>query len=167
MRRKEREVTDKKEMIDILDECNTMHVAFSGVESPYVVPLSFGYSFDNDMLVLYFHCAKAGMKLDILKTDSKVSFACDTFLGYERTAHGITTRYKSVIGFGTCTVLKEKKEILQGMRFITDHCGFSDYPVEGCAELAHLTVCRINVSSMSGKRNLPCGLTTADLQAKK
>ena len=153
MRRKDREVKDRKEILEIIDECSTMHVAFGGDSSPYVVPLSFGYSDEGGALELYFHCAQAGMKLDCLKNSDRVCFECETFLGFEETAQGITTKYRSIIGFGSCSILKDEDGKVHAMRKILSHCGYPDYPVEECGALGHTTVCRITVDSVTGKRN--------------
>ena len=75
MRRKDREVTDIKGIEEILVKCKTCHVAMVDNGSPYVVPLSYGYKiFDNKMLELYFHSAKEGRKLDVLKRNNNVCF---------------------------------------------------------------------------------------------
>ena len=67
MRRKDREINDVKEIINILDMCKTASVAMLDGDVPYVVPLSYGYEIRDNILVLYFHCAKEGRKIDILK----------------------------------------------------------------------------------------------------
>ena len=75
MRRNDREVKDRKGIEEIILRCKTCHVAMVDDSSPYVVPLSFGYGFlDDDTLVLYFHSAFEGKKLDILKNNNKVCF---------------------------------------------------------------------------------------------
>lgn len=74
MRRKDREVTNLEEIKVILDECKTCHVAMVDDGMPYVVPLSYGYEIQDGMLTLYFHSAKEGRKMDILKKNNKVCF---------------------------------------------------------------------------------------------
>lgn len=74
MRRKDREVTDQKELAKILDSCKTCYLAMVDEGKPYLVPLSYGYEFIGDNLILYFHCAKEGRKLDILRTNPQICF---------------------------------------------------------------------------------------------
>jgi len=75
MRRKDREVTDIKDIEKILLQCKTCHVAMVDDGAPYVVPLSYGYRvLDKNVLELYFHSALEGKKLDILKRDNRVCF---------------------------------------------------------------------------------------------
>lgn len=74
MRRKDREITDIHVITGILDRCKTASVAMMDKDMPYVVPLSYGYEMKEDILVLYFHCAREGRKIDILKCDNRVCF---------------------------------------------------------------------------------------------
>lgn len=43
MRRKDREITDKNEIMDIIDRSKVIRIAFTGEEYPYVLPFNFGY----------------------------------------------------------------------------------------------------------------------------
>lgn len=74
MRRKDREIKDINAITGILDRCKTASVAMLDKDVPYVVPLNYGYEMLEDVLVLYFHCAKEGRKIDILKCDNRVCF---------------------------------------------------------------------------------------------
>ena len=74
MRRKDRKVEDKKTIISILDTCKTAIIAMIDQNTPYVLPLSYGYEQKDDSFILYFHCAKEGRKIEILKSNNKVSF---------------------------------------------------------------------------------------------
>ena len=73
MRRNDREVTDINEIKNILNLCKTCHLAMVDGNMPYVIPLSFGYVMDGDTLTLYFHSAKEGRKIDILKRNGRVN----------------------------------------------------------------------------------------------
>lgn len=54
-----------------------MRLAMVDNDRPYVVPLNYGYTYENGTLTLYFHCAAEGRKIDILKTNSDVCFEMD------------------------------------------------------------------------------------------
>ena len=90
----------------------------------------------------------------------------DVYLGVEKTAHGVTTRYESVIGTGECRFLSAPEEILHGLKLLTEHYCYFDYPLERCAGLKHLLVGRIALDEISGKRNLPGASTPADQAVK-
>ena len=167
MRRTEREITDKQEIFDVLRRCDTLRIAMQDEAAPYIVPVSFGLEIVDGQAVVYFHCAQAGRKLDLMRAHPRVCVEGDVYLGVERTAHGITTRYESVIGTGVCRFLSAPDDILHGLKLLTEHYGYFDYPLERCAGLAHLLVGRIALDEISGKRNLPGASTPADRAAKR
>ena len=158
MRRKDREVQTAAEIFDMLNRCDTVRIAMHGEKYPYVVPVSFGAEMVGGKVVIYFHCARKGMKLDLLKADPHVCVEGDRFIKVETTDHGITTRYESVIGFGECSVVSDPDEVIHGLKLLTEHYGYMDYSLESCRSLEVLYVGRIVLDEMTGKRNLPiCG----------
>ena len=44
MRRKDREITDKNEIRDIINRSKVIRIAFTGEEYPYVLPFTFIYT---------------------------------------------------------------------------------------------------------------------------
>ena len=155
MRRKDREVTDQKEIFDILNRCDTVRIAMQGEKYPYVVPVSFGAEMQDGKPVIYFHCARQGLKVDLLKENPAVCVEGDIFLKIEPTDHGITTRYESVIGFGESRFLTDPEEILHGLKVLTEHYGYYDYSLESCRSLQYVFVGKIVLDEITGKRNLP------------
>lgn len=54
MRRKDREITDKNEIRDIIGRSKVIRIAFTGEEYPYVLPFNFGYEEkDGRMYFIY------------------------------------------------------------------------------------------------------------------
>ena len=152
MRRKDREVNDLREIFGMLLRCDTVRIGMTG---SYIVPVSFGAEMTGDQIVIYFHCAREGQKVDLLKADDRVCAEADRFIRTELTDHGITARYESVIGRGTCRFLEDEKEIIRGLKTITDHYGYPDYDLSHCRALEHVYVGKIVLEEVSGKRNLP------------
>jgi nitroimidazol reductase NimA-like FMN-containing flavoprotein (pyridoxamine 5'-phosphate oxidase superfamily) len=70
IRRKEKSLEDKEEMIDILRKTKYVTIAMCQNNTPYLVTLSHGY--DPEKNVIYFHCAFEGKKIDILKSNNIV-----------------------------------------------------------------------------------------------
>lgn len=70
IRRKEKEIKDKNEIISILEQAKYITVAMSRDNEPYLVTLSHGY--DKNQNCIYFHCAKEGKKIDILNENNRV-----------------------------------------------------------------------------------------------
>ncbi len=113
MRRKDREVTDKNHIEEILKQCKTCHVAMVDNEKPYVVPLSYGYQILEDgTLELVFHSAKDGKKINILKKNPNVCF--EISMEGEPIYADVPCKsgyyYSSVIGYGKVEFLDNVQE---------------------------------------------------------
>jgi len=70
IRRKEKKITSMEEMIDILNKTKYITLAMCVDNIPYLVTLTHGYDTSNNSI--YFHCAKYGKKIDILKQNNIV-----------------------------------------------------------------------------------------------
>ncbi|MFW9794070.1 MAG: pyridoxamine 5'-phosphate oxidase family protein, partial [Candidatus Thorarchaeota archaeon] len=70
IRRKEKEIKDKKEMISIIKSAKYITLAMSLDNEPYLATLSHGY--DERKNCFYFHCAHEGKKIDILQVNNVV-----------------------------------------------------------------------------------------------
>ena len=47
MRRSDREITDLKEIVEIMRKCDVCRLALNDDGYPYIIPLNFGMCFDN------------------------------------------------------------------------------------------------------------------------
>jgi len=65
IRRKEKEIKNKDEMIEILKKTKYLTIAMCQDNIPYLVTLTHGYDIKKN--TIYFHCAREGKKIDILK----------------------------------------------------------------------------------------------------
>jgi hypothetical protein len=112
MRRTEKEI-GRAEIDSIIRRSQVCRLGLSDQGAPYVVPLCFGY----DGQALYFHCAKEGRKLDILRRNERVCFEFDIVEGMVETeqACGWTIRYQSVIGFGRASVVETAADKERGL----------------------------------------------------
>lgn len=115
--RREREVTDLKEIIGILDRAKIVHVGMIDGDMPYVVPMNYGYTMENGTLTLYLHGATRGRKLDVLRANPKVFIEIDTdivpFEGEAACQYG--TCYSCVMGEGVAELVEDiegKKQAL-------------------------------------------------------
>jgi len=109
MRRKDREITDLEEILSIVDECKVIRLAMLDENGlPYIIPLSFGYRFENGAFTFYFHSAPQGRKLDLLRRDGRVAFEMDCRGGLQTAdrACGFGYYYASVLGSGTVEFLE-------------------------------------------------------------
>ncbi len=162
MRRKDREVENLDKIYDILKRCDTIKIAMHGDKYPYIVPVSFASEIVDGKVIIYFHCAKKGTKIDLINKNPHVCVEGEIFIKIETTEHGITARYESIVGFGDCSFVSDTKEIIHGMKLLTSRYGYEEYPLERCSGLNHLYVGKIVLDEIYGKKNLPGTLTPAD-----
>ena len=78
MRRKDREVTDNYEINKIINFCQIIRLAFADSVAPYIVPLNFGFEEKDGKRIFYFHGAKEGRKLDLIKKLGVAGFEADS-----------------------------------------------------------------------------------------
>ena len=82
MRRKDREVTNIIEILQIIEKAKVLHLALFDADYPYIVPLHYGYEYTEGILIFYMHCAKEGHKLDLIRSNPNVCIEveCDVEL---------------------------------------------------------------------------------------
>lgn len=126
MRRKDREVTDPMKIADIISRCTCCRVGFFDGGEVYIVPLNFGYQFKDNACTLYFHGAKEGRKIDLIRKNPEVGFEMDTdlavyALGESETACDYTACFQSIIGSGTVSLVSEPEEKRLGLSLLMEH----------------------------------------------
>ncbi len=114
MRRK-KQLLSKDESEEILRRGTSGVLALAGDEGfPYAVPLSYVYEREK----IYFHSAVSGHKIDAVRKSEKASFCV---IGQDHVLpEKFTTRYKSVIAFGTVRILEDGQEIRRAMERLSD-----------------------------------------------
>lgn len=123
MRRKDREVTDPMRIADIVSRCTCCRIGFYDDGEVYIVPLNFGYERINDTYVFFFHGAKEGRKIELIKKSPNVGFELDTdhLLHTADTACKCSAHYQSVIGNGVLRIVSESEEKKLGLSLIMEH----------------------------------------------
>ena len=101
MRQSRRQVMDPELICAMLDQMDTICVGIHDDPAPYVVPLNFGYVFEEGNFVFYFHCARTGHKLDLLRQNPHVCVTASRFISYAKgSVKGHMHDYQSVIARG-------------------------------------------------------------------
>ena len=120
MRRRDREVTDINEIKHILDTGKTLHLGLVDEGKPYIVPMNYGYVFENQKLVFYVHGALEGRKLDIIRNNSDccVQIECDVvpFAGKVACQFGVS--YYSLDGFGHAKIVTDPQEKMKALSIL-------------------------------------------------
>ncbi len=148
MRCNDREITGRKDIDGIIRHCRVCHLAMCDEGQPYVVPLSFGY----DGCFLYFHTAREGRKIDIIKRNNRVCFEFDIL-------HDIITseqacnwgaKYESVIGSGTAEILDTLEAKNDALEWIMRQYGSGTWDFTE-KMLNKTLVIRVQIIEISGK----------------
>ena len=151
MRRKDKEIKDKKEIELIINKANVCRIGLSDNNNPYIVPVNFGYK-DN---CLFIHSASEGKKIDIIKKNNNVCFEMDIdheiLLG-KPVCH-TTSKYCSVIGFGKAYIIDDFDEKIKALNIILEHY-FPDVPHEYSDKfLKKIVIIKIEIGKMTGKNS--------------
>ncbi|MDF2535640.1 MAG: pyridoxamine 5-phosphate oxidase family protein [Bacillales bacterium] len=155
MRRKDREISSLDKIIEIILKCEVCRLGLSVDNQPYIVPLNFGYEVANGKLVLYFHGANAGKKLEMIQQNPNACFEmdCDHQLYEREQAHEFSFEYASVIGYGRIHFLSETEEREHALQRIMHHyTGRADYDMKQSI-VSKLAIFKLEVSEVTGKRN--------------
>lgn len=131
MRRKDREITDMDQIMEIVKRESVCCAAFLNEPCPYLIPLNYGAEIRDGKLVLYFHGASEGTKLQMLKRNANVSF---TIFGEnhlridKKTACASSTSFDSVCGNGYAEIVEEQEK-KKALAVFMNHLSGGDVPV--------------------------------------
>ena len=149
MRRKDQEITDIAAIEDIIRKAQVCRLGLSENGRPYIVPLCFGYKDKT----LYFHSAREGKKLDILRKNNNVCFEID--IDHElvrgKKACNCSMKYRSVIGFGRAELLEDIEPKRRALNIIMQNYyeGFIKY---ADASIENTVIIKVDMESMTGKK---------------
>jgi len=150
MRRKEKEITDRTALEEILHKAWICRLAMSADDQPYVIPLCFGY---RDR-ILYIHCAQEGMKIDMLKKNSRVCFEVDAdheiVRGESACEWGM--KGKSVVGFGRAHLINDAEDKTRALDIIMEHYGVNRPFAYKDKAFEKALVIKVEIESLTGKK---------------
>ncbi|NJO88464.1 MAG: pyridoxamine 5'-phosphate oxidase family protein [Chloroflexia bacterium] len=151
MRCTDKEIFDNEIIDSIIKQSLVCHLALSKDNTPYLVPVSFGY----DGKCLYVHTAKEGKKIEYLESNNKVCFEFDTnvkTIEHESVACKWTTSYQSVIGFGKMTEITDFVEAAYALNQIMQHYSGKEWEMTE-KMLATVKMWKIEIEEMTGKES--------------
>jgi nitroimidazol reductase NimA-like FMN-containing flavoprotein (pyridoxamine 5'-phosphate oxidase superfamily) len=151
MRRKDREIKDRSEIMAILQKADVCRLAMSSDNVPYIVTMNFGIK--KGRTSLYFHCASEGKKIEFLKNNNLVCFQAD--MEHEFFLHevscGCSMKYKSVLGMGRITFVTELSEKMEALQTIMTHYTGKPSHVFKKGLVERTTILRLDIEEISGK----------------
>ncbi len=156
MRRKDREITDNKRIDEIISKCRICRLGFNDNGKVYIVPLNFGFEEKDGKRIFYFHGAKEGRKIELIKTSPYAGFEMDT--DYElitgNTACNYSAAYQSIIGNGSVSFVESIADKTQALNLLmyadTGKKNWS-FPSEA---LENVCVFRLEVEEISCKEHI-------------
>lgn len=153
MRRKDREVTDPVRIQEIIASCDCCRLGLCDGGRAYVVPMDFGFTEKDGHFAFYFHSAKEGRKIDLIRKSGWASFEMDC--GHElvkgERACAYTARYRCVMGGGPVTLLETAEEKRAGLNAVMAHLtGRDQWEYDG-AVLEKTLVFRLDVEELTCK----------------
>jgi uncharacterized protein len=118
---------------------------------PYVVPVSFGYQEGR----LYFHSRKSSHKVEMLSVNPKVCFEMEADVKTIQADNpcGFTASFRSLVGFGTARVLKERDEMRRALDVIVGQYGGKPAEYE-TSMLDRLAVVEIQIDSATLREHI-------------
>ena len=157
MTKRERQVTDQQQILEILDKGKVLHLGLAVDNEPYVVPMNYGYTHEDGKLVLYLHSATRGKKLDMIAANPKVFFEIDCdlmpFEGEKPCQYGLV--YSSVMGKGTARIVEDAQEKMNAMTVLMKTQTGKDFTFNERL-VSIVAVIRIDVAEYTAKhRPLP------------
>jgi uncharacterized protein len=157
MRRNEREVSDIEVIEAIINKADVCRIALAVDNIPYIVTMNFGYTNDPEQR-LFFHCANAGRKLEMIRKNRYVCFEMDIeHKIYVRTGEdgrkgcNWGMKYSSVVGYGNISIITEKKGKKTGLDLIMKHYGDENEYFYNEKVLENTTVLRLDITEITGK----------------
>ncbi|RLI56674.1 MAG: hypothetical protein DRP09_05735 [Candidatus Thorarchaeota archaeon] len=153
IRRREKAIEGHEEMVSILTEAKYITMAMCVDNEPYLVTLSHGY--DREKNCIYFHCAKEGKKIDILRENNTVWGQALLDRGY---AEGECDHLFATVHFrGTVTFLEDPQEKEQALRVMIH--ALERNPEKVASEqvspesVERVGIGRIDIEYMTGKKS--------------
>lgn len=151
MRRKDKEITDQKLIIEILLESIICRIAMIDNDVPYIMPLNYGY-FNN---ALYIHSASKGKKIEILKKNNRVCFEIENsveIVKHDEPCHW-STKYRSLIGYGTVEIINDFDRKKEGLDIIMAQHGKTGTNIYNENNINAIVILKLNIESISGKQS--------------
>ena len=157
MTKRERQITDPQQILDILDRGKVLHLGLCADNMPYVVPMKYGYTMEGGKLTVYLHSAVQGKKLDMLRANPNIFFAIDCdripFEGKLPCQYGMV--YSSIMGTGTAQLVEDVEEKKRAMSILMKTQTGKDFSFEDRL-VSIVAVIRIDVTEYTAKhRPLP------------
>ena len=151
MRKARQEITDRNILEEILRSQIICRLALMDGDLPYIIPFNYGYSHG----ALYIHSAPEGKKIDLLRKDKRVCFEVEDTMEITKgdQACDWSTRYRSLVGYGTIEILSDAKSKQEGLKVLMARHGAPELVDFNQRNLDRMVILKLTISSMTGKQS--------------
>jgi len=151
MRRTDKEITSLDQIHAIIRDCEVCRLGLAVDGEPYVVPVSFGFNGE----AVFFHSAKRGKKIDMMKANPRICVQFERnvkLVTDDDDACSWTFQFESVIGFGSVAELVGVAEKARGLNRIMQHYSGRVWSFDG-PHMSATRVWRVDLDILTGKRS--------------
>ena len=141
---------NKENIEAIIRKASVCRLGMLDGDTPYIVPLCFGYRNDT----LYFHGSKKSRKYKLIQKNPKVCFEFDIL------AEPISAldpcdwdmRYQSVVGFGKASLVEDTDEKRRALEIIVSQYTMGSHAFTE-QKLKATTVIKVDIGTMTGRQS--------------
>jgi Predicted flavin-nucleotide-binding protein len=150
MKRSDKEIKNKNCIEWILENAKVCRIALCDNESPYIVPMNFGFKENN----LYLHSAHEGLKIDMIRKNNRICFETDTETEIVTADNACSwgMKYYSIIGFGNAHFIEDNDEKEDALNIIMQKYSHKSFEYSKSA-LDKTTVIKVEIESLTGKKS--------------
>jgi nitroimidazol reductase NimA-like FMN-containing flavoprotein (pyridoxamine 5'-phosphate oxidase superfamily) len=151
MRRNDKEIKDPEIIREILLKSSVCRLGIPTDGLPYIVPVNFAWA-DG---VIYFHSAAKGRKMVLLQTHPHVSFEMELSgeIIRDPEACNWTTKYRSLMGTATATIITDTEEKKKAMDLIMKKYGAKIDLKYKESVFSRMVIVALKVESVSAKQS--------------
>lgn len=116
----ERIISAPDRILNIIQNHQICRLALNDERSPYIVPVNFGYTYQEGKWAFYFHGARTGKKMRLIRKDPAISLEIDGDhrLIQAEDACDYSYAYSSIIANGQASILQKREEMKHGLDVI-------------------------------------------------
>ena len=151
MRKKDKQITERSEIDNVIFSTDVCRLAFAKNNIPYIVPVSFGYDCSN----IFIHTAVSGRKIDFIKENNLICFEFETdvrTIASNDAPCKWTAAFKSVVGYGKIIEITEYNERISAINQIMLHYSGKEWFFNE-KMMGNMKLWKIIISEISGKKS--------------
>lgn len=153
MRREDRRITEDNEIVDILHSAEIVHLGLMDGGYPYIVPLHYGFIYEDGKLTLYMHGAVEGKKLDLIRSNENAFIEIDNNNGIVSGGE-IPCRYgaayASIMAKGKAEIVENVEEKIKGLELLMSNQTHRNFEITPMMTRS-VSVIKFSAEEMSAK----------------